>query len=40
MPKDKKEKVKVEKPEVNPNDYPDYGDYLKAKKEAEKKNES
>ena len=34
MPKDKE---KVKKPELDPNDYPDYGDYLKAKKEKENK---
>ena len=35
MAKDKDKKVK--KPEIDPNDYPDYGDFLKAKKEAEAK---
>lgn len=36
---DKKVKVKVNKPEVDPNDYPDYGDYIAAKKAAEVKKE-
>lgn len=37
MAKDKNKEAKVKKPDVDPNDYPDYGDYLKAKKEAEDK---
>ena len=35
MPKDQVKQP--EKPEINPNDYPDYGDYMAAKKAAEKK---
>ena len=33
----RKKGVEKVKKGINPNDYPDYGDYLKAKKEAEKK---
>ena len=32
-----KDEPKEKKPEIDPNDYPDYGDFLKAKKEAESK---
>ena len=34
MPKDK---VKAKKPALDPNDFPDYGDYMRAKKELEAK---
>ncbi len=35
--KEVKKEDKKEKVEVNPNDFPDQGEYLKAKKEAEEK---
>jgi len=33
----KKVEKKVKKVEINPGDYPDYGDFIKAKREAEAK---